>query len=91
MSKTMRHEPAEPREREFPYTPTFPYIPTCVPMLQVGRPNNTYDNRAYVRQLLKANNPVMSNRLEHEWDTVDDELGAGVITLDEAIFRLRIV
>jgi hypothetical protein len=69
----------------------FPFIPTGVPMLQVGRPYNAYDNRAFVRQLLKAKMPAMSNRLEHEFDTVDDELSAGVITLDEAIFRLRIV
>jgi hypothetical protein len=91
MSKTMRHERREPVEREFPYAPTFPYIPSRVPMLQVGRPYGAADNRAYVRQLLKANNPVMSNRLEHEWDMVDDELSAGMIQLDEAIFRLRIV
>jgi hypothetical protein len=85
MSKTMRRERTEPVERE------FPYIPRGVPILQVGRPYNAYDNRSYVRQLLKAKNPAMSNRLEHEFDTVDDELRAGVITFDEAIFRLRIV
>jgi hypothetical protein len=91
MSKTMRRERTEPQERDFPYTPTFPYIPTGVPILQRGRPGNAYDNRSYVRQLLKHRNPAMSDRLEHEFDTVDDELSAGVITLDEAIFRLRIV
>jgi hypothetical protein len=85
MSKTMKREKREPRERE------FPYIPRGVPILQRGRQYNAYDNRSYVRQLLAFNNPAMSNRLEHEWDVVDDELTAGVITLDEAIFRLRIV
>jgi hypothetical protein len=85
MSKTTRHDKTEPCERN------FPYIPVGVPVMQVGRPYGRADNRAYVRSLLKHRNPAMSNRLEHELDTVDDELGAGVITLDEAIFRLRIV
>jgi hypothetical protein len=85
VSRTQRHEPREPRERE------FPYIPVGVPVMQVGRPYGSADNRAYVRQLLKHHNPAMSDRLEHEWDVVDDELSAGVIQLDEAIFRLRIV
>jgi hypothetical protein len=85
MSKTMRRERTEPQERE------FPYIPIGVPILQEGPAYTAYDNRSYVRQLLKFNNPAMSNRLEHEWDVVDDELTNGVITLDEAIFRLRIV
>jgi hypothetical protein len=85
MSKTMHRERTEPQERE------FPYIPRGVPILQTGRAYNAYDNRSYVRQLLKHRNPAMSDRLEHEFDVVDEELTNGMITLDEAIFRLRIV
>jgi hypothetical protein len=85
MSKSMRHDKTEPRERE------FPYIPRCVPVVQVGRPYGAADNRAYVRQLLRHHNPAMSDRLEHELDMVDEEVANNVIQLDEAIFRLRIV